>query len=110
MGAIRVTRPPKKNGAVEHAKLARLFGQWLLAETIGEKPAATPVGTPLPSPSGVSGFLQHAICLLIRTLIVRLNHTQNETKLRATGAAMLALADLLEALELSDTPQYWLRD
>lgn len=104
-------RPAKKNGAQGHADLARAWGDYLLADSLTRTvPLASPLGLPLPALADASGPLGKPVALLVRTLVLAVPRTANDTRRRALGGVLLALADLLEALQLPETSPYWLKD
>lgn len=112
MGLALRDRPLKKfrrNGAEEFTKLARAWGDHLRAVLL-DKPRVDVSNIPLPSIADADGVLSKSVALLIRTIILHLPRVSHETKRAALGAALLALADALEALQLPDKQPHWLQD
>ncbi len=103
------SRKPRRNGAEEFAKLARAWGDHLRAVAL-DKPRVDVTGIPMPSLADADGILAKSAALLARTIILQLPRVKNDTKRAALGALLLALADMLEALQLPDEQPHWLRD
>ncbi len=102
-------KPPRRNGAVEFAKLARAWGDHLRAVSL-DRPTIDVGAIPLPAIADADGLLSKSLALLARTIVLQLPRVKNDTKRAAMGALLLALADGLEALQLPDEQPWHLRD
>lgn len=97
----------KKNGARAFVHAGRRWAAFLSEKE--PHPNADLFLAPFPDVSS-DGVIVNQLARAVRVISLNADHIDHDVKKAALAAALSAIADALEALELPDRPPHWLRD